>query len=227
MEPRTATPQDTAPAEMSATVLEFYDRALTFVQANYYDRLDYYRGLRFTDTTPDLFWAEYTWVVYAAGFNSKVLDKKYPALQEAYGHWLGVGPVRKKYVLAIIRREDKWKACLQVANMMQGAARAKAIKDWWPAFQMTWLDTPEKLQALPWIGPVSCYHLARNIGQDAVKPDLHLVRLAEHYGFCSPLRMCEYIRSNRQNERLGVVDLVLFYACSTWGTLAIRRPGAR
>jgi hypothetical protein len=227
MEPRTATPQDNISVEMPVTVLEFYDRALEFVRANYYDRLDYYRGLRFTDTTPDLFWNEYVWCVYAAGFSSKVLDKKWPALKAAYGDWRDLTAKRRKLVLAVIRREDKFKACLQVANMMQGAARGYAHNEWWLKFQIVMLGTPERLQMLPWIGPVSCYHLARNIGLDCVKPDLHLVRLAEHYGFCSPLRMCEYISVNRKDERLGVVDLVLFYACSTWGTLQIRRPGAR
>ncbi|CAL5988300.1 Conserved_hypothetical protein [Hexamita inflata] len=34
------------------------------------------------------------------------------------------------------------------------------------------------LSRLPYIGPVTCYHLARNIGlSSCVKPDLHLKRL--------------------------------------------------
>lgn len=34
---------------------------------------------------------------------------------------------------------------------------------------------------LPFIGPVTCYHLSRNLGvKSTVKPDLHLCRLVSN-----------------------------------------------
>ena len=41
------------------------------------------------------------------------------------------------------------------------------------------------------MGPVMRYHLARNIGLDAVKPDRHLVRLTKHFCFKDAYTMCE------------------------------------
>ena len=36
----------------------------------------------------------------------------------------------------------------------------------------------EFLESLPWIGPVTRYHLAKNLGADEAKPDVHMERLA-------------------------------------------------
>jgi hypothetical protein len=41
-----------------------------------------------------------------------------------------------------------------------------------------YLDPLGVLQSLPYIGPVTCYHLAKNIGLQVAKPDHHLTRLA-------------------------------------------------
>lgn len=65
------------------------------------------------------------------------------------------------------------------------------------------------LETFPYIGPVTAYHLAKNIGLDVVKPDRHLVRLAASAGYPSPLALCEDI-ATVLGERLGVVDLVLW-----------------
>jgi len=43
-------------------------------------------------------------------------------------------------------------------------------------------DLVEWCESLPWIGPTTKYHLAMNCGADVCKPDVWLVRLAEHQG---------------------------------------------
>lgn len=48
-------------------------------------------------------------------------------------------------------------------------------------------------ESLPWIGPITKYHLAKNLGVDCIKPDRHLVRIAKNNGFKDPFEMCEYI----------------------------------
>lgn len=71
------------------------------------------------------------------------------------------------------------------------------------------------LRCFPMIGPVTCFHLARNLGMDAVKPDRHLVRMSGTLGCRDPLEMCSVV-AEHTGERIGVVDVVLW----RWATVA-------
>lgn len=71
-------------------------------------------------------------------------------------------------------------------------------------------DKPlEALQSLPFIGPVTRYHLAKNIGLPFAKPDRHLVRLANSAGYTDVQRFCRDI-SVYANDSIPVVDIVLW-----------------
>jgi hypothetical protein len=73
----------------------------------------------------------------------------------------------------------------------------------------------EFLRTFAFIGPVTSYHLAKNIGLDVVKPDRHLVRLSQAAGFSSPKELCQVI-SDTTGDSLAVVDIVLWrYATVT------------
>lgn len=73
-------------------------------------------------------------------------------------------------------------------------------------------DKVEFLGSLPWIGPITKYHLARNFGLDVVKPDRHIQRLADHYGK-TPHDLCADI-AKETGERIGTVDVVLWRAAN-------------
>jgi len=60
-----------------------------------------------------------------------------------------------------------------------------------------------------YIGPVTCFHLAKNLGVDVVKHDRHLVRYASYMGFRDATELCEMI-SRITGDRVAVVDLVLW-----------------
>ena len=78
----------------------------------------------------------------------------------------------------------------------------------------------EYIRTLPWMGGEALgYHLARNIGIDCVKPDRHLKRFAEQFGFSSPLELCQHIQKEiGGSEKLGVIDLVLWRGANLWGS---------
>src|SRR6202011_3360269 len=54
-------------------------------------------------------------------------------------------------------------------------------------------DPISALRRLPYIGGITVYHLAKNLGADVVKPDRHLVRLAASQGFCDVQTLCSSI----------------------------------
>ena len=78
----------------------------------------------------------------------------------------------------------------------------------------------QELSKLPLIGPVTSYHLAKNLGFDVVKRDRHLSRLAAGLGFESPETLCAEI-GYEVGEPAAVVDIVLWRYCT------LSRFGAR
>ena len=66
--------------------------------------------------------------------------------------------------------------------------------------------------ALPWLGEVTKFHLAKNLGADVAKPDVHLNRLAAAEGvdaqaLCDRLAMVT-------GYRAATIDLILWRACA-------------
>ena len=73
-------------------------------------------------------------------------------------------------------------------------------------------DKLEFCKSLPWIGDITKYHLYKNLGGNCVKPDRHLVRIAEQYG-TDCFTMCQNL-SDIIGDRVGTVDYVIWRAAN-------------
>lgn len=73
-------------------------------------------------------------------------------------------------------------------------------------------DKIEFCASLPWIGPVTKYHLAKNFGADVAKPDVHLNRLAAAEGITAQ-DLCERL-ARKTGYRVATIDLILWRACA-------------
>lgn len=74
-------------------------------------------------------------------------------------------------------------------------------------------DKLEFCQSLPWIGPITSHHLAKDLGVDVAKPDVHLARLARR-DKTSVARLCAKL-AKQSGYRLATVDTILWRACAT------------
>ena len=140
------------------------------------------------------FFAQYIWVVLNAGMRNQIAeviaDKVYTALAN------GVD------INTVFGHKGKCKAIMKVKENMEdiyaiitaGADNRYMIIEY--------------LESLPYIGKITKYHLARNLGYDFCKPDRHLIRIAKLYGM-NPFELCNKIASNT-GDRIGVVDVVLW-----------------
>jgi hypothetical protein len=75
-----------------------------------------------------------------------------------------------------------------------------------------YVDASDKiafLKTIPFIGGITCYHLAKNLGHDVVKPDRHLVRIAREHGFENCNVMCDEL-SRHTGDKVSVIDIVLW-----------------
>lgn len=157
----------------------------------------------------DKFVIEYTFSVYASGFKASTVAKKFEALlfyhgiTNSYVPGASIGNHRGNYVpITDATILPAWYQ--DVFKVFNNRKKAEAIQKlryliWskkYEHFHNEYVITrdPIKLQELPYIGPALGFHLARNLGnKDAVKPDVHLNRLANKYGFESAYEMCNKI----------------------------------
>lgn len=212
----------------------YYVSAMAFARRFYGAEMSQIESVKFGEVTPDHFFREYAWVVHASGFSAKAVSKFMPRLMAAYGPWETlarefVGDMFERIKL-VCNNLPKARAVQSMARMMSDrvySGDGASAETRWREFRDSSLSDPAGLAELPYVGKVTCLHLARNIGLlECVKPDLHLVRMAGHWGFSDCAEMCRAMRGE-DDVPLGIVDLALWYSASHWGTMEIRKPGSR
>lgn len=240
MEPK----KDLTPEEMAGgptpadSPQEYFRKAQAFTEKYYREEMVHIWSTKFEEVSPNHFFLEYVWVVHATGFNAKVVAKLMSRLTSAYGigedgsGWDRLGredeALMLSRVLKVCNNPQKAKAVHSTAALMADAMFPSDVgkTESWKDFRQSRLSSPELLTKLPYVGKITCKHLARNIGiLECVKPDLHLVRLADHWGFKDCDAMCLAMRPPEMP--LGIVDLCLWYFASSFSTLNIRKPGDR
>jgi hypothetical protein len=155
-----------------------------------------------SEMTKDEFFQQYVFVVLCSYWKEQYAQKEWRKFFES-GNLEAISNRRKRAAVAIgINNAERWLEELKQSE-----------------------NPIEYLDTLPMIGEVTRYHLARNIGIDCVKPDRHLVRLAEAFGYGRSnkvseqyeivMRMCKDIHNEiGGSEPLGVIDVVLWRWCN-------------
>lgn len=172
-------------------IIQFYNTAKEYcIDHGFAQEIKWVRQRRFENVDSDYFLHEYAFVVINSGMKNQVAEKIFQRFQIAFdlktiGH-LG----KRKAIEECMKNSKLWFNALKEAE-----------------------DKVEFLGTLPWIGKITKYHLARNVGIDVAKPDRHLVRLSRMFGFKDPQDMCGYI-SEKTKDRVGVVDVILWRYCN-------------
>lgn len=201
---------------------QYFTKAKEFAYANYSDEIKRIWSTKLEDISPHIFFREYIWTVHTTGFSAKAVSRFFPRLMDAYGPYQDLSLEDLGKILKVCNNKQKASAVIKTAQFLT----SEIYKYGWREFRASTLSSPELLQKLPYIGKITCFHLARNIGiLDSVKPDLHLVRMAKHWGFGTCIDMCKSMQ--KDDMPLGIIDLILWYQASTTGTLNIKLDGER
>jgi len=174
----------------SSPLVQFYRKAKAVcILRGYGSEIDTVESRHFDGASPEEFLHQYVWVVLNAGMKNQVAQGIFQRFFDS------------KCDLQVIRHRGK-RSAIRCA--------LREYEKWYTAM-LSADSKPAYLETLPWIGPVTKYHLARNLGLDVAKPDRHLTRLADHFGFRDVQEMCQNV-SLSTGDRVGVVDVVLWRA---------------
>jgi hypothetical protein len=172
------------------------------LEAGYGSDIDWAEGLAGVKLDPQYVLREGSWVILNSGFRATVARKLWPGLSRAFHDWVPERITGKSITdgLLVFNHFGKIEAMAQLACIVraEGIERIRAEA-----------QEPLKLRRLPWVGDVTCWHLAKLLGADVVKPDVHLRRAAAAAGFDTPLDLCKAVQQVL-GDRLTVIDSVFW-----------------
>lgn len=198
---------------------QFFSKAKKYVKGNKPDVLEWAKGIgpeTFKRLKSREFLREYCWVTYASGFKVSILEDKFDDLERVYKNFdLGtlsrmrsIAPVMK-----IINHARKANGFLEGAKMIHeegfSSFKKRIVKEGMSA-----------LEDLPFIGPVTKKHLAKNIGlADVAKNDRLLTRIKDEFKADSVDEVTKYL-SKKYGMSEHVVDVILWQFCADKRPLA-------
>ena len=186
----------------------YLDAKHLVISAGYAQEIDWQEDITFADLTEERFLREFAWVAFSSGFRESVLRNKFDGLVNAF---LGLTRASEIIInkcacrdsaLRIFGHRGKVSAVLDTCKVIDSVG--------FTAFRSQLeLGGVEFISRLPFMGPATSYHLAKNVGLNVVKPDRHLVRIANGSGFESPQELCQSINAV-VGDAISVVDIVIW-----------------
>lgn len=153
------------------------------------------QNVRAPETAED-FAREYVWVVLNSGMKSSVargiMGRVWPQLMAG------------KPLFPVFKHVGKANAIAHVYCNRHDYLASFRVEA--PADPIAWCES------LPWIGKITKYHLAKNLGVDVAKPDRWLVRLAAAEN-TTVNELCASL-ARETGDRIATVDVVLWRACA-------------
>jgi hypothetical protein len=169
-----------------------------------------------TFTETDLL-REAAWVTLCSGFKESVVRRCFDLISLCFCDWESASEICNSAMqcrataLAAFGNPKKIDAILGTAILVNriGFAQLK---------QSILQDPIRSVQMLPFIGPITAFHLAKNLGYATAKPDRHLVRLASVLGYSDVHQLCGSL-SEATGDPIQVVDVVLWRYAERGGSL--------
>lgn len=168
----------------------YFDFKNALIEDGYKHEIDWITNIQPCDTVND-FVGETIWVILNSGMKEQIARMIYNKIKQAWNE--------SKPTSSAFGHKGKVSAIDYVRANGISLLRQYREAD----------NKLEYLQTIPFIGSITKYHLAKNLGHDVIKPDRHLVRIAKEFGFWNCFEMCEAI-SKATGDKVSMVDMVLW-----------------
>jgi hypothetical protein len=180
----------------------------TVIERGYGNEIIWQDSLSFDQLDEGAFLRELAWVILSSGMRESVVRRLFLAISEAFFNWESAGLIaaggQECYRKAIrsFNNPSKIGAIVSAAQMINEIGFGKLKSEI--------ADSPiETLRKFPYIGPVTVFHLAKNIGIPVAKPDRHLSRIATLQGYDNVQDLCLAV-SRLTGDSVPVVDIVFW-----------------
>jgi hypothetical protein len=178
------------------------------VDGGYSGELAWQDSLAFSSFTESDLLREAAWVILCSGFREAVVRRHFDFISLCFCDWESAEAICqyaghcRATALTRFASERKIQAIITTAKHIREIG--------FEEFKTSILNAPiEALKALPFIGEITSFHLAKNLGFSTAKPDRHLRRLASSLGYPDTASLCREL-SEHTGDSVQLVDLVLW-----------------
>lgn len=178
------------------------------VKEGYLSEIETQERVSFAEVDINFFIRETAWVILNAGMKEKVIRKVWPEISSAFLLWNNLDDVlaeRKNCIHHALKYFNHKKKIHAIADSMS-FVKEIGFNNFKKIILSEGVDSLEKL---PYIGKITKYHLAKNIGFNYSKPDRHLQRISDCLSFSNVHEMCKTISSTTYDNE-NVIDLVIW-----------------
>lgn len=164
--------------------------------------------LHVDDVTESLFLRELAWVILSSGFKEKVVRKIFPHISLCFCDWETAEEISRNRNVCESTALDVFKSKNKIKAIADGASLINDLGFLEIKNRMS-VDVLSTLRMFPFIGPITVFHLAKNIGYDVSKPDRHIVRLGNKHGYDDANEFC--LAVSRMTElSVSFVDTIMW-----------------
>ncbi len=210
-------------ARQSARAIALYEHAESHVlSAGYGWELDWQRRRLSEGFTEQDLLREAAWVVLCSGFRESYVRSVFDYISLCFCDWESAKEISLNKLVCIesakpqFRNQRKLNAIVAIADKIYNIGFDRISTE-------LYSDPIENLQMFPFIGPVTSWHLAKNLGFNVAKNDRHLARLAIANGYSDAHSLCGAI-SSATGELTGIIDVVLWRYAVISQRPALRDP---
>lgn len=186
-----------------------YSEVKTYVlSSGFRDEIEWQARINFNDVTESYFLREGAWVILNSGMKESVIRKYFQDLSFCFFEWESAYKINESKAFCYEAAIDIFNNDRKISAII--GMSAKICDLGFDKLKEHLEEAPiEFLQTFEYIGPVTSYHLAKNLGLQIAKPDRHLVRLSSFLGFKNVQDLCSTI-SEDSGDTVPVVDIVLW-----------------
>ena len=176
--------------------------------SNFAEEIAWQHRLDFRHFTETDLLREAAWVILCSGFRESVVRQAFSFISLCFCDWQSSAVICecaeqcRATAFAGFKNPKKIDAIIQTAKLVD--------RHGFTQFKSNILEDPiQALQVFPFIGPITAFHLAKNLGFATAKPDRHLQRMAHAMGYTDGHHLCGAL-AHATGDPVQVVDIVLW-----------------
>jgi len=197
-----------------------FAKAFAYVEtAGFLAEVEWQSSRHFSEFTESDLLREAAWVILCGGFREAVVRRIFDHISLSFFDWessaaiVASAAVCHSVAMGSFRNSRKLNAIVMVADRID--------KIGFETLKSRIIDDPlQELRMLPHIGPITSWHLAKNLGFDAAKPDRHLIQLCDRLGFDDVQELCGSVAA-ATGYAICVVDIILWRYLARGGGLKV------
>jgi hypothetical protein len=165
-------------------------------------------NLHFEDLDESTFLREIAWVILTCGMKESIIRNRFCEISNCFFNWSSAKMISNNKENCVTEALRIFNNNAKINAIVNSALRVE--RSGFHKIKQNIKQKPiQTLQEFDYIGPVTVFHLAKNIGLPVAKPDRHLVRIAQMENYRDVQTFCRDI-SRLSGDSIPVVDIVFW-----------------